>query len=359
MNTNNFLDSDSVIFILGAGASVDAKIPHASQMVINFEKILSDEKYAEEKELYLLLKSAILFQRGLKCFIPNFLVSIEDILNVIESLKQKQENILYPFIGNWSNQLVKTSGENFSLVDKLDELIRGSLYKWVAPENYNYSIYYNKIGELSKSLSFPIRVFSLNYDICVEEAFKKGNYILETGFHESTYKWSYERFESPLECNIDAYLYKLHGSINWKRNEQGELMRSDSVVENPQVIFGTIMKLRSLDPYLFSIYELRRWSLNKNLKFIVIVGYSFSDDHINKLIQQGLSNNQDLKLIVVDLSVDDNFKEKVRNSLKDAFNNLSVNSERIIYYKNTAKSFFEDLDKEYLKSYLDNDGLPF
>lgn len=358
MNTHNFLDSDSVIIILGAGASVDAKIPHASKMVENLEKILNNEEYKKEKDLYLLLKSSIILQRGLKSFNPTKLVSIEEILNVIESLKQKQENILYPFIGNWANHLIKTSGDDFSIVDNLDRLIRSSLFGWVTPQNYIHSKYYNKIADLSKQLSFPIRIFSLNYDICVEKAFEKTSCILETGCDKESYLWSYERFDLPPSENVDAYLYKLHGSIDWTRNESGELLKSDSQhSNNPEVIFGTTMKMRSLDPYLFSLYELRRYSLHKNLKFIIIIGYSFSDDHINKLIQQSLLKNNLLKLIIVDLYADNDFKDKVNSSMSDGKSNLVQDT--FIYEEKRAKDFFESLNKDYLLQYLENDDLPF
>lgn len=363
MNSNDILDSESIIFILGAGASVDAGIPHAAQMVKDFEGILNEKKNNTLKELYLLLKSSILFQRGLREFNVFPLVSIEDILNIIESLKQKQENILYPFIGSWSNHLIKTSGDNFELVDKLDELIRRSLYEWVTLDNYNSATYYNEIGRLSKELNFPIRIFSLNYDTCVEEAFKKKSYILESGFHPDTYIWSYDRFELPLEENIDAYLYKLHGSINWKRNEKGELITSAamSVKQNPQVIFGTMMKMKSLDPYLFSIYELRRYTLNSKLKFIVIVGYSFSDDHINKLIQQSLLMKETIKLIIVSPDQSHEYKCKVINTLNSdlGVDHAGIKENRLIYQHYTAKEYFEKLSVDYLKNFLESEKLPF
>lgn len=361
MNSIEILDSESIIFVLGAGASVDSNIPHAGKMVSEFEGILSGEKYLKEKELYLLLKSSILYQRGLREFNPSSVVSIEDILNVIESLKQKQENILYPFIGNWSNQLIKTSGENFEIVDKLDEMIRNSLYEWVTLDNYNISSYYCAIGSLSREVSFPIRIFSLNYDICVEEAFKKNSYYLESGFDFETCIWSYDRFDLPLESNVDAYLYKLHGSINWKRNEKGELITSASIPQDPQVIFGTMMKMKSLDPYLFSIYELRRCSLHSNLKFIVIVGYSFSDDHINKLIQQALIKNENLKLLIVDPCIDQLAQERILKTLNTGLQlgNPKIDIEKLIPMKKSARIFFENLSLDIFKQHLNSKDLPF
>ena len=57
-------------------------------------------------------------------------------------------------------------------------------------------------------------------------------------------------------------LYKLHGSINWKRSpETKELFCVEQIenvnAEKMEVIFGREFKLEAADPYLFFAYEFR------------------------------------------------------------------------------------------------------
>ena len=159
----------------------------------------------------------------------------------------------------------------------------------------------------------PLRVFSLNYDRCVERLHQSGFYV-EAGFGENYGKksvWDWERFE-----NIDAgpnpppqiLLYKLHGSIDWKRDQSSRNLYRVEQVEKVdpnqmEIIFGRDFKLEAADPYLFYAYEFRRHCLQA--KLIVTIGYSFQDDHINKMLAQALREETERKLLVVARCLED------------------------------------------------------
>ena len=64
------------------------------------------------------------------------------------------------------------------------------------------------------------------------------------------------------------------------------------------MIFGTSYKLQYMDPFLFLVYELRRWTLDA-ARVIVCVGYGFSDEHINGILEQALRQNCERKLLAV------------------------------------------------------------
>ena len=100
----------------------------------------------------------------------------------------------------------------------------------------------------------------------------------------------------------NLYLYKLHGSIDWRREpETGKLTYSDSSstikIEESSLIFGTAYKLQYVDPFLFLVYQLRRWSLEARL--ILVVGYGFRDEHINGILCQALRANAGKQLLAV------------------------------------------------------------
>ena len=113
------------------------------------------------------------------------------------------------------------------------------------------------------------------------------------------------------------YLYKIHGSINWKRNDGKNLYcveQTENVAHDAmEIIFGRDFKLEAADPYLFYAYQFRRCTLSA--KLIVSIGYSFADDHINKMIIQGLNREDSRRLMVVSYCPDDESCTKKREEV--------------------------------------------
>ena len=95
-------------------------------------------------------------------------------------------------------------------------------------------------------------------------------------------------------------LYKIHGSINW-------IVNDDDVIEKPVelcgkdrvLIYPTPQKDRStlMTPYS-DLMRLMQQELVRNNSVLVTLGYSFSDDHINRIILNSLSNPS-FKLVVL------------------------------------------------------------
>src|ERR1700730_4893949 len=94
--------------------------------------------------------------------------------------------------------------------------------------------------------------------------------------------------------------YKLHGSINWKRNPTTKELFSVEQIESVdadkmEVIFGREFKLEAADPYLFYAYKFRDLTLLATL--IVSLGYGFGDGHINKMLTQSLRSDAERRLL--------------------------------------------------------------
>lgn len=345
--------SKDIVFLLGAGASVEADIPASGMMIDKIEALLkTDARWMDCQALYHHIKSAIYYSAGLKGrFEKDVAYNIETLVNTIYELERNEEHPLYPFIAAWNSRLVSLAGDGFGKAKHFRRLILEVLKNWVLPWNTSRSEYYRGFIQLQRDLNFPIRVFSLNYDLCVERL-SSLEVRVETGFEGigSQYKWDWERFEEsdtgpPLP---EIYLYKLHGSINWTRDSDRNLI----CLEHPQgiqpedmeIIFGRDFKLEAADPYLFYAYELRKFSLLARM--IVTVGYGFGDDHINKILAQTL-NNTDRRLLIVSRCGDDESKEKKEEVIKL----LRAKPEQIVVRNGTAKEFLEtsDLAKELLE----------
>src|SRR5579859_2477704 len=89
---------DEVIVLLGAGASVDAGVPHSGAMVEQIERALKDE-WREFKDLYNYVRSAIFFADGIQgIFDTQVSYNIEKLVVALDELLRREEHPLYPFV---------------------------------------------------------------------------------------------------------------------------------------------------------------------------------------------------------------------------------------------------------------------
>lgn len=332
---------DDIVFLLGAGASADAGIPVSKQMIEYIETYL-DNKWAKYKDLYYLIKSGVQYSAGLSGKTVNF--NVETLLFVLEELVQKENHLLYPFIGSWNVKFNEVVKDNFDLIKDFQNEIKQELQRWVTPRDYRKADYFKYLKQLKDELTFPLRVFTLNYDRCIEENNNRRGFefSIERGFEEEETNrvWNYKRFDDTTpDIERDIYLYKLHGSIDWERDEETKVVSCiDGTPSKPDLIFGTQNKLQFADPYLYLFSAFRFYTLKARL--IICIGYSFSDEHINGLISQALKQNENSKILVIKYS---------DNEKKDIVETLKVNENQVVVYRSSAKEYFEnELTKENL-----------
>lgn len=356
---------DSIIFLFGAGASVDAGIMHAKAMTEDIErKIQEDDEFKQFNDLYNYLKSSIIYQRGLEGVFSNQEVNVEELLAVLDEVKQKHNNKLYPFIGSWNVHLQKVAGEDFEKVFQLDKMIRDQLFKWINVRDYDKSEYFSGLSTLANDIGSALRIFTLNYDLCVEKALEKVGANVELGFNESR-DWEASKFDSDPNSETKVFLYKLHGSIDWIRDrDNGHILnKCDSPQDNPELIFGTTAKMSSIDPYLFYVHEFRQYSLQEPLRFIVTVGYSFGDEYVNRLIGQSLMRNQFARVLTVFPTFSEGTKAGIakKTEISRIASLLAVDESKIALEDATAKEFFEQTTSlSYFEGLSENnDDSPF
>jgi len=321
--------TNDIIFLLGAGASAEANIPISSEMITKVNELIKSE-WTDYEELYYLLKSAIQYADGIQGKRDdNF--NIERLFNVLNELIKKEEHPLYPFIGSWNIRFNEIIGDkDFEKIRNFQEKILNELKEWVDLKDKRKASYFKKFENLRREYA-PFRIFTLNYDLCIETVFQKNDNIkIERGF-DINRKWDYKlRSEYEPENEPDIFLYKLHGSIDWERNEEtGEVVYSDGSVKKPNLIFGTAYKLQYVDPFLFLFSEFRYFSLKSRL--IIVIGYGFADEHINGLLSQALKQDKARKILYISKSRDKSYV---------AFK-LKCGEDQIIVEEYKAKEFFE------------------
>jgi NAD-dependent SIR2 family protein deacetylase len=349
----SFFKENQILVLLGAGASVDAGIPHSTKMMNNVEELISNEWKKDFEKLFFFIKSSIHYSDGINGkFGFNSSVNIERFVNVLEELGKKKEHVLFPFVGSWNPTLIEVAGEDFvkagELKAKIIEQLRDN---WISLEDYKKADYFSSLEILQSEYNFPLRVFSLNYDLCLEKNCSKEK--VERGFDDNL-KWDWRRYDETNPESKSIYLYKLHGSTDWyykdnflKYSEDvGKIKHRDAAI-----IFGTTYKLQYKDPFLFYAYEFRKWTLET--KLIVCIGYGFGDEHINQIIQQALEQNKERILLFITPLDDDN--EKTRIEYKDKIKSIlnCKNESQIKPCFKKAKEFMKkNLNLSFLASYF-------
>lgn len=336
----NFKENE-IIILLGAGASKDADIPTSVDMISKIEELLeANNEWKPYKSLYHYIKSAIYYAEGIGGkFGHTIQFNIERLVNTLSELEKKEVHTIYPFIGNWNIKLIEVAQSDFSKISKFKTMIITELRnKWILKRNYQQASYLGRFVQFNEKYTFPLRMFTLNYDLCLEKNCDPG--ILERGFDLDNRRWNWRLFLENTDPDIAIYLYKLHGSIDWERDSSGNLTFSDEAgsidVDKLDIIFGTNYKLQYIDPYLFFAYEFRKYSLEA--KLIVTIGYGFADEHINGMIGQALKSDPKRKMLCV-LLVNEDQKEDKRQEIQSILKLNDIN--QVVLMNVTAKAFME------------------
>lgn len=312
-----------IIMILGAGASVEAGIPHSNRMIQELETLVkNDGSWQELHDLYFYIRGTFEYGNAIrKISNSNYLgmnYNIESLYVALNELSKRDEHLLFPFIGAWNPKLSDVAGNKFDNVKKLKHQIFEKIRHWVGNTQSEKVQYYENIFDFRKEYESSLRIFSMNYDLCVEKAWKnwglKNRDVeipLERGFHQASdletdksRSWDWKLLDE-TQSNFEAepvFLYKIHGSIDWRIEGEKTKFEDDDSWSNIKLddsvfIFGETNKLHYNDPFFFLFQEFRKWTLSS--KLIISIGYSFGDEHINNVIRQSLIDSKSRKLLVI------------------------------------------------------------
>ena len=344
------IGSKDIFFLLGAGASSDAGIPTSTQMIGLIEKLLDeDDNWMEYADLYNHVKSSIHHAAGIRGrYGRQVHYNIETLVNTLNELDRNEDHPLFPFIASWNQRFTNLAGLNFDRIREFKRLILDRLQTWMCPDDISKGEYYDGFVRLQESLNFTLHIFSLNYDLCIEQLSSE-SFRVETGFagFGPEHYWDWQRFgEDYYNDPAQIRLHKLHGSINWKRDQATKQLYSVSQVQSiessdMEVIFGQDFKLEAGDPYLFYAYEFRRVTLHSSL--MVVIGYGFGDMHINKMLSQGLHANNNAKLLVV-CNCESGGRADRENEIRNALDIERGEMSRLEVWPGTAQGFLDTDD---------------
>ena len=209
--------------------------------------------------------------------------NVEDLLTHVRSLRSVAGND-------------QVRGVSAGDLDKLDraicEVIADVVDKSLPSSDTPYRNVAAWIGAIPRA--HPVEVFTPNYDLLMEQALEEGRVPYFDGFVGSR-----RAFFDPYAMEEDtlpprwARLWKLHGSINWRQDQNGVVSRGENVAHiERRVIHPSHLKYAESRqmPYLAMIDRLRAF-LKRPSAVLVACGYSFRDDHLNANMLQGLQGN--------------------------------------------------------------------
>ena len=140
--------------------------------------------------------------------------------------------------------------------------------------------------------TYPVEIFTTNYDLLFEEAFERAQAPYFDGFTGAR-----EAFFDPASVSSDRLpprwtrLWKMHGSLGWKANEKGELIRTGQT-EATHLIFPEHLKYDQTQkaPYAALLDRLRTFLTTEDT-LLISIGFSYADAHIAARISEALDAN--------------------------------------------------------------------
>lgn len=156
------------------------------------------------------------------------------------------------------------------------------------------------------------KIFTTNYDRCFEEAGRQGRYVVVDGFSHTvppTFDAIHFTYETVLRvADTEAldpipnlfHLYKLHGSVDWQRQEQSGEVTKWTSGGRPVLIYPRNSKyeLAFEQPYLEMISAFQS-ALRAPDTGLLLVGFGFNDNHLAEPIMSAIRSNLSLKVVVV------------------------------------------------------------
>ncbi len=342
----------NIHFLFGAGVSSGA-IPTMKEFIIEIEEKIKTQQ--EQQETFKKLKE-------------NNNENLENILGVLYSKRDYQLGINEP--DKNTDDLIQIIEQ--TIFEKINIDLSNTLYQAVID---TYKTFYQKVTYRNKDLS-RVNIFTTNNDLFNERVLDNLNINYNNGFGGGL-----ERFFNParfgytfskkIETSIEKYealdnmiyFYKLHGSINWIEKEGNSLFNiqeinikhTDDKPEESVLIYPNPLKQsKSLtSPYTDIIREFQKKLLLQN-SVLFVIGYSFSDDHLNNIIYQALSSNSSISIVIFGnydkpiFKIDDKRIYKIHGQ---------IGEQKIHYFKYIVNEFIPNLnenkDVNILKDFIE------
>lgn len=342
------------VVLLGAGASVEAGVPVSNRLTQQLYDQLAGRPYQSSYARLIAYLIAKLQVRNTKLgFSPFQQIDIEQLFEALSSLVRRDTFIVSEFVERWDSALDSFESEydTSAIKQALNKIIQGGISAAAARGRGGWSsssLWESDYQDLAKALqprsqlsmsdrqqqSF-LRPFystlysllkhdvakteyldpliqnerlgliaSLNYDLTIEDACRRLGLQFDYGLD----RWP-QQHRVDWRTKSDVRLLKLHGSLNWLGEADNFIIEDQAPISDsgydlyrPRLLIfgGGGQKLSAIGPFLQFLYRFERAILNSGT--LVVVGYSFRDQHINAIINRWRLTRKDARLVIIDPS---------------------------------------------------------
>lgn len=388
---NLYRDPAKSLVLLGAGASKEAGLPLTHEMTeLIVERVNEDHRmrYWGASEVLNFVCASLMQYDAARGANPYEGLDVERVFSAVQMLWQRDDLEISPFVLSWHPAIDRRSspklptffGKDFKeavlstrgfgdqdVERRFREGVEGLL------GTVDNSVYAHLMGSLTQHLRHILEIpdpskvsylepllswvksaespaiATLNYDRSIETAAATCGAPVDTGISSlaATGRWSIDKGSIGL--------IKLHGSIDWELQETRDRsypMTSERLTFRddwadtdfePAIIFGRRGKLRVQGPYLELLRAFEdRLAVTEEL---IIIGYSFRDDHINEYIRRWINQDPGTRLTVVDPGFDESIEfGSFRWELKTRLSDLGDRFVRYPLPASEALAQFLDVD---------------
>ena len=276
-----------------------------------------------------------------------------------------------PLMSFFKGEDISDEKANNSLSDKvkdvskkvLEDISKASEEEIIKAVLKRYSEFIKVILQLlyhanSRQVTKNINIFTTNYDLFIEksldELMKYESFVFNDGsngyFNRILDSANYNKSVAYRGLN-DNYLNELptlslikpHGSMNWERNQEDNILIRKSVVENPVVVKPTGIESQEtfLNNHFHDMLRVFQLELDKPQSILIVIGFSFQDKHIAKMLNRSLKNPE-LNVFIFCYFESDKQTILTNLGLSDCPRNLNVITPNELEEKYKSKQKSED-----------------
>lgn len=158
----------------------------------------------------------------------------------------------------------------------------------------------------SRQIPKAVNIFTTNYDLFIESAINELYRYKRIVFNDGSNGYFHRILDSTNYNRVVAYkglndnyiseipsvnLIKSHGSVNWSVFGE-KVIVSDRVVANPMVVAPSGLEAQDtfLNNYFHDMLRVFQLELDKPQSILLVIGFSFQDNHIAKMFRRALQN---------------------------------------------------------------------
>lgn len=324
----------NVYFLFGSGTSATA-LPTMSRLYKDVEELFPTDSDTAECNLFNEVNQSKDLEKtlgilySLKRYQEGSQKTQKDSLEVTQRLIRKIQKHIYKALCHPTEKDLRTDPRESAPSPSEDMTSSKEQTKYRLTLD-TYKAFYQKVVYRNKDLS-RIHIFTTNNDLFNEAALDELGVLYTNGFtpglqrffNPALFNFTYSR---RMDVSIDkyepidnmVYLYKLHGSVNWRDlqastspNSSNKLFSIQEVYSNED--YPNTMEVKDVcliypaptkqnlslgSPYV-DLIRLFQEKLLEHNSALFVCGYSFSDEHINNVIYRALAVNASLNLVIL------------------------------------------------------------